>query len=94
VIARSDYTPLIALVGRLTIVVMYALLKKFVLLALDLLWIKFWIRLDLLEFVGGGFVDRVKVSVRAFWDGGKSCAGLRVIMASSRHSVCGLALSC
>lgn len=73
---------------------MDALLKKFVLLVLDLLLIDFWIRLCLFEPVGGRFVDGAEVSVRAFRNGGKGCAGLRVIMASSRHPVCGLALSC
>jgi hypothetical protein len=76
------------------IVIMDALLKKFVLLALDLLLINFWVYLELFESIGGGFIDGVEVSVRAFRDGGKSCAGLRVIMASSRHTGCGLALSC
>jgi hypothetical protein len=73
---------------------MNALLKKFVLLALDLLLIDFRLRLCLFEPVGGRFVDGAEVSVSAFRNGGKSCAGHRVIMASSRHPDCGLALSC
>jgi hypothetical protein len=94
VIARSNYSSLTAIVARMMIVIMDALLKEFVLLALDLLWIDFWVYLEPFESIGGGFIDRVEVCVRAFRDGGKSCAGLCVIMASSRHPNCGLALSC
>jgi hypothetical protein len=94
VIARSNDSSLTAIVARMTIVIMDALLKKFVLLALDLLLIDFWVYLELFASIGGGFIDGVEVSERAFRGGGKSCAGLRVIMASSRHPGCGLALSC
>jgi hypothetical protein len=70
------------------------LLKKFVLLTPDLLLIDFWFRLCLFEPISGRFVDGAEVSVSAFGKGGKSCAGLGVIVASSRHPVRGLALSC